>query len=141
MKRLQKDRKRINGRPFSLFALAMCAALLSFASCRAFPQAASAAPKTDKPAATGNVQNGKTLYTSVGCYECHGRVGQGGPGPRLGPRAVPLALLLNYVRRPVGEMPPYTSKVLSDAELTDIFAFLQSLPEPPKLADIPLLKE
>ena len=139
MKRLQKDRKQITGRPFGLFALAMCAALLSFASWRAFPQAAGAAPQADKSSA-GNAQKGKALYTSVGCYECHGRLAEGAVAPRLGPRAITLAYLLSYTRRPRGEMPPYTSKVMSDAELTDIYAFLQSLPEPPKVQDIPLLK-
>jgi ubiquinol-cytochrome c reductase cytochrome c subunit len=37
-------------------------------------------------------------------------------------------------------MPPYTAKVLSDADLADIYAFLQSVPAPPKVDSIPLLK-
>jgi hypothetical protein len=37
-------------------------------------------------------------------------------------------------------MPPYASKVISNAELADIYAFLQSLPQPPKPESIPLLK-
>jgi mono/diheme cytochrome c family protein len=128
-----------------VFAVVAFAALVSFASRRGFAQAGGAAPaaKAEKPAAdkppTGNAQNGKALFTNDGCYECHGREAQGGLAPRLGPRAINLALLLSYVRQPTGEMPPYTSRVISDAELTDIFAFLQSLPEPPKAADIPLL--
>ena len=36
-------------------------------------------------------------------------------------------------------MPPYTSKVVSDSELADIYAFLQSLPQPPAAKSIPLL--
>jgi cytochrome c1 len=36
-------------------------------------------------------------------------------------------------------MPPYTSKITSDAELADIYAFLQSLPHPPDAKNIPLL--
>jgi hypothetical protein len=37
-------------------------------------------------------------------------------------------------------MPPYTIKVVPDAELADIYAFLQSLPQPPKADSIPALK-
>jgi hypothetical protein len=36
-------------------------------------------------------------------------------------------------------MPPYTQKVVSDAELVDIYAFLQSLPQPTDPKNIPLL--
>jgi hypothetical protein len=37
-------------------------------------------------------------------------------------------------------MPPFTAKVTSDADLADIYAFLQSLPHPPKADSIPALK-
>jgi hypothetical protein len=36
-------------------------------------------------------------------------------------------------------MPPYTAKVVSDQQASDLYAYLQSLPKPP--ADIPLLKQ
>jgi mono/diheme cytochrome c family protein len=36
-------------------------------------------------------------------------------------------------------MPPYTSKVISDADLTDIRAYLASVPEPPPAKSNPLL--
>jgi mono/diheme cytochrome c family protein len=38
-------------------------------------------------------------------------------------------------------MPPYTAKVLSDAQLADVYAFLQSVPQPTPVENIPLLKE
>ena len=38
-------------------------------------------------------------------------------------------------------MPPYTNKVLSDRQLGDIFAFLRSIPEPPSVDSIPLLRD
>jgi ubiquinol-cytochrome c reductase cytochrome c subunit len=44
-----------------------------------------------------------------------------------------------YVRQPTGEMPPYTAKVVSDQELADLYAFLQSIPAPPSAKSIPLL--
>ena len=89
----------------------------------------------------GNVQNGKRLYLKDGCYECHGYAGQGGAGARLAPRVLSAANLIKYVRHPAGAMPPYTNKVVSDAELTDIRAFLASLPEPPPLKSIPILNQ
>jgi hypothetical protein len=38
-------------------------------------------------------------------------------------------------------MPPYTSKVVSDAELGDIYAFLKSIRQPPQVKSIPLLNQ
>jgi len=104
-------------------------------------QSASAAPKTDA-APTGNAKNGKAVYTTAGCYECHGREAHGGAGtgPKLGPGAIPYSAFVFQVRSPRDQMPPYTSKVLSDADLADIYAFVQSLPQPPKVESIQLLK-
>ena len=39
----------------------------------------------------------------------------------------------------MGQMPPYETKAISDSDLTDIYAFLQSVPKPPNPKDIPLL--
>ena len=104
-------------------------------------QSASAPPKADN-APTGNAKNGKAIYTTAGCYECHGREAQGGAGtgPKLGPAPIPYAAFVFQVRTPRDQMPPYTSKVLSDAELADIYAFVQAAPQPPKVDSIPLLK-
>jgi mono/diheme cytochrome c family protein len=44
-----------------------------------------------------------------------------------------------YVRHPSGGMPPYTAKVLSDAEIDDIYAFLKTVVAPRPLKEIPLL--
>ena len=98
-------------------------------------------PQDEKPPA-GNAQNGKKLYISYGCFECHGRQAEGTSvsGPRLGPKPIPFQAFSKYVRQPTGQMPPFTAKVTSDADLADIFAFLQSLPQPPKADSIPALK-
>ena len=104
-------------------------------------QSASASPKADN-APTGNAKNGKAIYTTAGFYECHGREAQGGAGtgPKLGPAPIPYAAFVFQVRTPRDQMPPYTAKVLSDAELADIYAFVQAAPQPPKVDSIPLLK-
>ena len=97
--------------------------------------------KATKAVGSGNVENGKRLFLSDGCYECHGRTGQGSAysGARLAPNPIELGAFIMYVRQPSGQMPPYTAKVVSDAELADIRAFLNSLPEPPPARSIPLL--
>jgi mono/diheme cytochrome c family protein len=114
-------------------------AVLVFSAAHARPGTAA---QSSKPSAepAGNAQSGRKLFVKYGCYECHGYEGQGSiaTGPRVGPDPLPLQALIAYVRKPAGEMPPYTDKVISDQELTDIHAFLASLPEPPK--NLPLLK-
>ena len=58
----------------------------------------------------------------------------------IAPDPVPFDVLLRYVRKPTGEMPPYTAKVVSDQELADIYAYLQSRPHPPTAKASQLLK-
>lgn len=120
-----------------LYAVAILVAALFIAGAQARPQ--TKAPPAVSP--KGNAEKGRRLFTSSGCYECHGREAQGSrySGPRLGPDPISLSGFLEYVRAPKGQMPPYTSKVLTDTELADIHAFLGSLPEPPAAKTIPLL--
>jgi mono/diheme cytochrome c family protein len=95
---------------------------------------------TAQAAPAGNVENGKKIFASYGCYECHGYVAQGGAaGPRLAPRPLAFAAFSKYLRRPTAQMPPYTPKVVSEKDLADIYAFLQSIPEPPQARSIPQL--
>jgi ubiquinol-cytochrome c reductase cytochrome c subunit len=93
-------------------------------------------------APAGDAKNGRKLFASDGCYQCHGYEAQGATptGPRLGPRPIAFAAFLKYVRQPTGQMPPYTSKIVTDAALADIYAFLQSLPAPPSVDSIPALR-
>jgi len=90
----------------------------------------------------GNVENGKQLFLRNGCYQCHGTVGQGGlAGARLAQTKLTLEYFTKYVRNPApGNMPPYRIKVMSDQELADVFAYVQSVPPPVPAADIPILK-
>ena len=110
------------------------------------PRAQNAASQGEKSEAapTGNAENGKKIFTKDGCYECHGREGQGAAqasGPRIGPPQRFIRSFINYVRKPTGQMPPYTSKVISDQDLADIYAYLQSRPETTPSKDIPLLNQ
>jgi mono/diheme cytochrome c family protein len=126
-------------RGYGCTAVAFLAAAIFFV----FPHvkvAAQDSKSAETPA--GNAENGKRLFNKIGCYECHGREGQGSTmsGPRIAPDPIPFDALLRYVRKPTGEMPPFTAKVVSDQELADIYAFLQSRPHPQPAKDNPLLK-
>jgi mono/diheme cytochrome c family protein len=115
-----------------LFVLALASSLVALPE-----QSSGTAP-------TGNAQSGKKLFMSDGCYECHGREGQGAAqtgAARIGPPQLSFEGFETYVRAPKNEMPPYTSKALPDQDLADIYAFLKSIPQPPKGKDVPLLNK
>jgi mono/diheme cytochrome c family protein len=98
--------------------------------------------KSTRPSAA----NGKTVFLRVGCYTCHGTVGQGGAGARLAPNTMPLAAMQVWVRGGTPGwsiargMPAFPTTVISDSELADVQAYLANLPAPPKPDDIALLK-
>jgi mono/diheme cytochrome c family protein len=136
--------KKLFALAFGLFAVAAAGPFAAGAG-----QQAGSAPRTEAAPAqqqntnvpAGNAANGRKLFVSFGCYQCHGYEAQGGSaGPRLAPRPIPYAQLMKYVRHPTNEMPPFTEKVVKDAELTDIYAFLRAQPAPPDVDKIPLLK-
>ena len=124
-----------------ILAFIVAVALLTLPASSTRTETTSPAPQDEKPPA-GNIQNGKKLFTSYGCFECHGHQAEGTSvgGPRLGPNPISFPGFIKYVRQPTGQMPPFTIKVTSDADLADIYAFLQSLPQPPKADNIPALK-
>ena len=116
--------------------LAVAASVLAAQSQTPGQQPTSAAP-------AGNAEAGKKLFVSYGCYQCHGREAQGSSstGPRLGPRPIAFTVFNRYVRRPTGQMPPYTTKVVSDTDIADIYAYVQSRTPPPAVQSIPILRE
>jgi hypothetical protein len=62
-------------------------------------------------------------------------------GPRIGSRSdLPVEAFEYMLRHPAGTMPPYTEKVLSAAEVADLFAFLSTSFVPLKASDIPMLR-
>jgi mono/diheme cytochrome c family protein len=93
-------------------------------------------------AQSGNSEKGKQLFVTDGCYQCHGYAGQGGrDGARIAATSLNVQGVIRYVRKPAGAMPAYTDKVISDQELTDIYAYLKSLPAAKPAKDIPLLNQ
>ncbi len=129
--------------------ITLCATSLFLAGMLGFAGPKLRAQQSDQSSTTenipaGNAGNGKKLFTNFGCYECHGTEGQGAlqtGGARIGPPQLPVEAFVGYVRHPANRMPPYTSKVASNQDLADIYAYLKTIPMPPKGKDIPLLKQ
>jgi mono/diheme cytochrome c family protein len=102
--------------------------------------AAQAAPPA-LPVPTGNADEGRKIFVSHGCYQCHGFEGQGSvAGPRLGPRPAPYPYFSSYIRKPTLLMPPYTAKVLSDQDIAHIYSYLQARPAPVPVDKLEMLK-
>ena len=97
---------------------------------------AATAPSTHAQPAS----DGEALFVANGCYQCHGYVGQGGAAPRIAPTAYPYEAFARLVRRPANEMPAYAPQALGDDALRAIYGYLRSIPEPPPLADIAILR-
>jgi mono/diheme cytochrome c family protein len=93
----------------------------------------------------GDAAQGQKSYLADGCYQCHGRVGQGGlmtgPAPILAQTRLPFALFKRQVRNPVNDMPPYPETLVSDEDLGNMFAFLQALPGRRALKEVPILND
>jgi mono/diheme cytochrome c family protein len=139
LKRLQPLKLRL-----ILASLLMFPFVLSIGAMLSTSLAARAQQAGADTAPAGNAQNGKKIFTSDGCYECHGLQGQGATqtgAARIGPPLLSLETFISYVRHPTNQMPPYASKAISDQDLTDIYAYLKSIPLPPKGKDIPLLNK
>ena len=89
----------------------------------------------------GDAAKGRDLYLSSGCSNCHGTVGQGARGivRLVQPRPMPYDAYLSQLRQPSGEMPPYVEAVIPAQAAADIYAFIQTLPQPAEARTIPLL--
>ena len=91
--------------------------------------------------AAGNADKGKAIFTQKGCWQCHGYEGQGGSaGLRIANTQLNEEQLIAFVHTTNGPMPPFSEKLVSNAELSDVYAYLQSRPKPADPDTIPLLK-
>jgi mono/diheme cytochrome c family protein len=94
-------------------------------------------------ALAASVDNGKTAFVQHGCWQCHGYEGQGSvttsAGRVIADTQLPAEAFAAYVRHPTGAMPPFSAAILSDADLADIYAYLEARPKPQAAKDIPLL--
>lgn len=81
---------------------------------------------------------GRALFVSQQCWQCHGFEGQGGAAVRIAPTLYPFEVFAQRVRH-TNLMPAYSPNVLSDEELRKIYEFARSVPAPPAVEDIPEL--
>lgn len=120
---------------FRVFAAAVfgAAALLGAAEAGAQAQ--------DIPA--GDAARGKAVFLKEACFTCHGRVGEGGayngPAPILAQTLLPFEGFKAQIRNPVNDMPAYSDAVLSDQDISDIYAFVKSLPGRRSPKEFPIL--
>jgi mono/diheme cytochrome c family protein len=132
--------------------MATVAALL-FSAMTMHAQQPTGAAASGAPA--GNAEKGKMAFQKYGCFACHGYSGNGGISPyptQAGFRAarpqvtgahlagmpLPFQAFMNYVRKPAGRMPAFGNNI-NESDLTDIYAFLKSVPPSPDPKSTPLL--
>jgi ubiquinol-cytochrome c reductase cytochrome c subunit len=98
-----------------------------------------AAQAQDTP--KGDPKAGLAEFQKLGCYTCHGIIGQGTlrDGPRLN-AALGYPAVLAQLRNPRYEMPIYTASQISDSGVADIFAYLASIPKGPDQKSIKQLQ-
>jgi mono/diheme cytochrome c family protein len=123
--------------PFGRVAAArVLAVVVAFAAC---------AGECGGARAAGDAQKGKVAFVKNGCWQCHDFAGEGSiatsNGRVIARTALPLDAFKAFVRTTNGPMPPFRPEILSDDDLDNIYAYLQSLPAPKQANDIPLLND
>jgi mono/diheme cytochrome c family protein len=123
--------------------VAAAAALVGVVAVSAVQNAGAQNSGSQPAAPSGDAKAGQQIFLADGCWECHGTVAQGGviTGPRLAHTALPYGAVLQQLRVPQNAMPPYEASVVSDADVSNIYAWLESLPAPQTAASIPLLNQ
>jgi mono/diheme cytochrome c family protein len=100
-------------------------------------------PARAQDAPKGDAANGQRVYLADGCFTCHGRSGQGGnyygTTPTLAKTELPFEGFKQQLREPVRVMPAYSEAVVSDKEVADMYAFLQTLSGRRPVKDFPIL--
>lgn len=88
---------------------------------------------------------GKMIWEEVvwQCQQCHGPAGEGNWGPTLAGNQNPVEDWISQVRSPRRSMPTFSPQQVSDEQITNIHAYLTSLPAPaaPALPDAGLPAE
>lgn len=74
---------------------------------------------------TAQEERGQRVFHEF-CHQCHPS-GAGGLGPGINDKPLPKAAITLQVRKGLGDMPAFSSEVLSSAELDAIVAYLSAL--------------
>jgi len=104
--------------------------------------ASSAVAQSAPTTTVGDAARGKTLWVKDNCYSCHGYDGHGGAGVKLAPKPISMVAFMAFVRHPAASsMPTFSAKIIPDQDLRDMWAYLNTIPNPPAVKDIPLLNQ
>ncbi len=87
--------------------------------------------------AVGNPVNGQNLFFAMGCNVCHGDRGEGLVGPTIAKTVVPLDRVVEQYREPLEAMTAFPPDQISDEEIADVYAWLQTVERPPAAQEIP----
>jgi mono/diheme cytochrome c family protein len=120
----------------------IAAAVFGFA---ALCTGAFAAAQAQDASPSGDAAKGKKIFLTIGCFTCHGRSGQGGayngPAPILAHTMLPFDGFKGQIRNPADDMPAFPPAVLSDQDIADIYAFVETLPGAGSAKDHPILND
>jgi mono/diheme cytochrome c family protein len=83
----------------------------------------------DSVAAAGDATYGEKVYHRVGCVECHGQNAEGSDGPPLLKIKITFPEFVHWVRNASNGMDPQPPATVTDSELADIYAFIESSPK------------
>jgi mono/diheme cytochrome c family protein len=79
---------------------------------------------------TGDATRGQQVWEQANCKNCHGAQGEGGyAGPRAGDGKT-AAEWIAQVRTPRANMPAYSAAQISDQDIADLNAYMQTLSKP-----------
>lgn len=90
------------------------------------------------------IQRGRTLFMQNQCFSCHGTQGQGGErnaGPKIFPNPTPFVAFELQLRTPRSVMPRYSMQAINDAQLKDLYTYVENMQTSPAAAQIPLLQQ
>jgi mono/diheme cytochrome c family protein len=95
-----------------------------------------------QPALAASAEKGRIAFVQHGCWQCHGFQGQGGvAGAKIAPDPIAQEAFTAFVRGTNRFMPPYPEAILSNEDLADIYAYLESIPKAADYKSIPLLNQ
>ncbi len=83
-------------------------------------------PTPAPPTATPTPMPGQAVYVTY-CQVCHGVAGAGGIGPRLR-GSLSTSSITSWTRNGGGGMPAYSTAQISNAQLTDMIAYIHTFP-------------
>lgn len=91
------------------------------------PQVARATPTVDTRQLSGELEEGRRLYISLDCINCHGGTGEGGIGATIKGTTRTLKEVQDQLRMSSGMMPSFGDDKISDQEIKVLYGYIKSL--------------